>query len=114
MVSLVGYTMPSAYAATHGAAYTGSIAAIAGVHCQAEKEQAALSDLDSDSDHNEHSGEAPHNPTEKSCCGDFCYGAALPCGSQSAGIILSSVIRSFADDSDEPGTNPGLHRPPNI
>ncbi|MCA1408981.1 hypothetical protein I6F26_33005 [Ensifer sp. IC3342] len=106
VVSLAGYSLPTASAAMHG----------------------AWSDLEVSQprDHQEvASGEHVHGNHDQSpddaqklaktdCCQGFCVSMAIVSGSVPVGGPQVASIREFIDDAHIIGELPTLHRPPNI
>ncbi|WP_117191576.1 hypothetical protein [Rhizobium terrae] len=120
MVSLAGYTMPNAYAAMHGAIYSGiQVTSAADHHVDsriqpADPDHTGHSTAHAEADHHGDSGDGPAKQVKKDCCQDFCFSIALPSSWQSAGVVTLSSVLVFADDNRVHGTRPSLHRPPNI
>lgn len=107
VVSLAGYSLPTASAAMHG----------------------AWSDLElsQSSDHHEvASGDHMHGDRDQSspddaeklaktdCCQGFCVSMAIVADADAVGGPRVASIREFVDDAQATGELPPLHRPPNI
>lgn len=110
VVSLVGYTMPNAYAAMHGSAYSDvQISAAAEGHDDGHSHMPQADHADAG-----HHGDGLEKKVKQDCCQDFCFAAALPTSCQAEGPVTVSSTLRFFDDGRVHGTRPSLHRPPNI
>lgn len=111
IVSLAGYTMPNANAAMHGSAFSEvSVSVEAGHHGDAHSHGAETSQADADHHDDGDTGKTSKND----CCQDFCFSLALPSPCQTYEPARVSTALRALDDSRVHGTQPSLHRPPNI
>lgn len=107
VISLAGYSLPTASAAMHGS--------------WSASELAEFSDHDEitsgDHDHGDHHQSSPDD-TQKlpktECCKGFCVSLAIVANADTVGGPCVASIREFVDDVQTPGELPPLHRPPNI
>lgn len=111
VVSLAGYSLPTASAAMHGS-WSGSD--LVQSHDYQTDQHASTS---GDHSHGEHA--SPHDDTAKKnvkqeCCSNFCVSMAIVTATVAVGDPQVISIREFVDDARAPGELPPLHRPPNI
>ncbi|NTH14552.1 hypothetical protein G6M87_23170 [Rhizobium rhizogenes] len=115
MVSLAGYTMPSANAAMHGSAFPeiqktmSDVTSPGGDH---HMEHASADDHRHGSASSDDGGTA--KLVKKECCKDFCGGFAIMCDGPRLGGPVVSSIREFMNDQHSFGELPSLQRPPTI
>lgn len=114
IVSLAGYSLPTASAAMH-ASWSGSEASHShDHHGQVDDHHEATAGHHSDGDH----ASSPDDPAVKiakqECCGSFCASMAIVASSVPVGGERLAIIREFIDDAHVMGEFPSLHRPPNI
>ncbi|WEX78980.1 hypothetical protein PYH37_003950 [Sinorhizobium numidicum] len=106
VMSLAGYSLPTASAAMHGAWANPDIVASNDHHEMAPADHA----------HGDHqsSPDDAQKLVKQDCCKGFCVSMAIVNDADTAGGPRVASIREFADDAHTYGELPPLHRPPNI
>jgi hypothetical protein len=112
VVSLVGYTLPTAAIAMHGdvgATYAAS------AMVQAGPDVAAMSHAEHDRGGASHTSDNDDQNSEKQqCCADFCVNAAITVDAHQIGTARSSLSLRHVDEPPLAGLGWSLHRPPNF
>ncbi|WP_115422052.1 MULTISPECIES: hypothetical protein [Sinorhizobium/Ensifer group] len=106
VLSLVGYSLPTASAAMHGASPNPEIVQPGDHHEMA-------SDQHSHGDHASSPDDA-EKISKQECCKGFCVSMAIVAHIDMVGGPRVAPIREFIDDVHVIGQLPALHRPPNI
>ncbi|MDK1389051.1 hypothetical protein QN224_26970 [Sinorhizobium sp. 8-89] len=108
VVSLAGYSVPTASAATHGAWPDLEISQSVHQH----HEVASGDHLHGD--HDQSSPDDAQKLAKTDCCQGFCFSMAIVTDANPVGGPRVASIREFVDDAQATGKLPTLHRPPNI
>lgn len=106
VMSLAGYSLPSASAAMHGSLPNAEIV-------QSGDHHEMASDQHSHGDHAS-SPEEAEKISKQECCKGFCASMAIVAHVDVVGGPRVAPIREFIDDAHVIGELPALHRPPNI
>jgi len=104
IVSLAGYSLPTASAAMHGAWADLS---------QASNHHEIAGGDHAHGDHHQSSADA-QKLVKTDCCKGFCISMAIITDAEPVGGPRVTSIREFANDAQIRGELPPLHRPPNI
>ncbi|MCA1368353.1 hypothetical protein I6F15_13190 [Bradyrhizobium sp. BRP14] len=106
VMSLAGYSLPTASAAMHGAWANSDIVQFNDHHEMATP----------DHRHGDHhtSPEDSQKLVKTDCCKGFCVSMAIVTDADTVGGPRVASIREFVDDARTMGELPPLHRPPNI
>ncbi|OAP35319.1 hypothetical protein AU381_25850 [Sinorhizobium glycinis] len=112
VVSLAGYSLPTASAAMHGSWSSPDMV-------QPHDHQVQADDHHVGSNDHAHGDHAPlqDDTAQKSkpeCCSSFCVSMAIVTGSIPVSGPRVAFLREFIDDAHIVGELPPLHRPPNI
>lgn len=114
VMSLAGYSLPTASAEMHGAWSSSDLvqsfdkAKSDGHHHVAEGQRHVEGDHASSPDESQ-------QLVQRECCKGFCTGMAIVTGTGSqVGCLRVAAIREYIDDAHVAGELPSLHRPPNI
>ncbi|MEI2302218.1 hypothetical protein [Ensifer sp. MJa1] len=114
VMSLAGYSLPTASAAMHGS-WSGSEVLQSHDHQgQVDDHHEGASGHHSDGDHASSPDDAARKIAKQECCGSFCVSMAIVTSSVPVGGQRVATIREFIDDAHIMGEFPSLHRPPNI
>ncbi len=114
VISLAGYSLPTASAAMH-ASWSGSeILQSHDHHGQVDDHHEGAGSHHSDGDHASSPDDAALKIAKQECCGSFCASMAIVASSVPVGGERLAIIREFIDDARVMGEFPSLHRPPNI
>lgn len=106
VLSLAGYSLPTASAAMHGASPNPEI-------MQPGDHHEMASDQLSQGDHAS-SPEDTEKTSKQECCKGFCVSMAIVAHVDVVGGPRVAPVREFIDDAHVIGELPALHRPPNI
>lgn len=107
VVSLAGYSLPTASAAMHGAWSDVEVSGSSDHHEIASGE-------DAHGDHHHSSPDDAQKLAKTNCCKGFCVSMAMVAEADTVGGPRVASIREFVDDAQTTGELPPLHRPPNI
>lgn len=113
VMSLTGYSLPTASAAMHGSWSSSDLVQPDDHQLQADDHHGASSDH-ADRDHAPSQDDAAHKSAKQECCSSFCVSMAIVAGSVPVSGPRLAFIREFIDDAHIVGELPPLHRPPNI
>lgn len=108
VLSLAGYSLPTASAAMHGAWANPNL-----VQSDDHHEMATADHAHSHGDH-QSSVDDTQKLVKTECCKGFCVSMAIVTDAEAVGGPRIASIREFADDAQTLGELPPLHRPPNI
>lgn len=109
IVSLAGYSLSNAVAATHSSPSAENQESVSQLMHQADAQ------VVSDEGHGDFSTDSKGPKLVKQeCCNDFCAGFMLVTFQDAPSGPLVSAAREFIDEHGIIGETPGLHRPPRI
>lgn len=115
VVSLTGYSLPTATAAMHGALSDVEISRSGDHHAAVSGDRHEVAGGNHAHGHHDHES---HDDAQKlakaDCCKGFCVSMAIFANADTVGGPRVASIRAFVDDAQTRGELPPLHRPPNI
>ncbi|GEC32862.1 hypothetical protein GHK48_08325 [Sinorhizobium fredii] len=114
VMSLAGYSLPTASAAMHGSLSGSDMVHSHDHQVQADDHHAEASGDHSHGDHASSQDDAAKKNLKQECCSSFCVGVAIVTATVAVGGPQTASIREFIDDARPLGELPPLHRPPNI
>jgi hypothetical protein len=114
VISLAGYSLPTASAAMHGSWSNSDLVQSHDHQSQADDHHHMTSGDHSDGDHGSSPDDAAKKTAKQECCSSFCVSMAIVMGTIPIGGPQVASIREFIDDARTTGELPPLHRPPNI
>ncbi|MEY9628979.1 hypothetical protein [Sinorhizobium fredii] len=113
IMSLAGYSLPTATAAMHGSWSSSELLHSHDHQVQPDDHHGVTGSDHAAGDH----ATSPDDAVKKlkqECCSSFCVSMAIVTGSMPVSGPRVASIREFIDDAPIIGELPALHRPPNI
>ncbi len=114
IMSLAGYSLPTATAAMHGSWSNSDLVQPHDRQVQADDHHDVTSSDHSHGDHATSPDDVVKKGAKQECCNSFCVSMAIVTGSSPVSGPRVASIREFIDDAHIIGELPALHRPPNI
>ncbi|WOS66746.1 hypothetical protein [Sinorhizobium fredii] len=114
VMSLAGYSLPTATAAMHGSWSNSDLVQPHDHQVQADDHHDVTSSDHSNGHHASSQDDAAKKNLKQECCSSFCIGVAIVSATVAVGGPQTASIREFIDDARPLGELPPLHRPPNI